>query len=78
MRAESVSSRPVWWHYLSVVVPRKLNPTFKKHAILRIGDGSNGDEQRYKKVEIHFTDKLPRGFLYFELSNCKMPIFLAR
>ena len=38
---ESVSSRSIWWHYLVVTVPDKVE--YPDHSLLYITDGYNTD-----------------------------------
>jgi hypothetical protein len=41
---EKESNRPVWWHYLVVVVPDNVKDKNKDFGFLWITDGSNTDD----------------------------------
>jgi hypothetical protein len=38
---DTFSSRSIWWHYVTITVPRVIRRS--KTAFLLIDDGSNGD-----------------------------------
>ena len=39
---EAVSDRPIWWHYLTVTIPDKINYT--NGAFMLIDGGNNNEE----------------------------------
>ncbi|KAJ8371360.1 hypothetical protein SKAU_G00113880 [Synaphobranchus kaupii] len=39
---ESLVDRPVWWHYMTVTVPRQLTPGLEDSAFLLMDGGDNG------------------------------------
>ena len=40
-RSDSFSTQPIWWHYVTITVPRNMRR--RRTAFLLIGDGDNTD-----------------------------------
>ncbi|KAI1886455.1 hypothetical protein AGOR_G00195930 [Albula goreensis] len=49
---ESVVDRPVWWHYVTVTIPRQIRPGLENSAFFFIDGGANGVEPPVKTTPL--------------------------
>ncbi|KAG9334544.1 hypothetical protein JZ751_007480 [Albula glossodonta] len=49
---ESVVDRPVWWHYMTVTIPRQIRPGLENSAFFFIDGGTNGAEPPVKTTPL--------------------------